>query len=68
MKAGFVIERHTHPRGLHWVIFDWASRRCLSSDVRFAPKATEGLHCSEMTRWANGGLSNYGITPAFASL
>jgi hypothetical protein len=19
MKAGFVIERHTHPRGLHWV-------------------------------------------------
>ena len=41
--------------GPHWVIFDWASRRCLSSDVRFAPKATEVLRCREMTRWAKTG-------------
>ena len=40
MKAGFVIERHTHPRGLHWVIRDFASRPRLPLDVRFPPKAT----------------------------
>jgi hypothetical protein len=34
------------------VIFDWASRRFLSSDVRFVPKAIEVPPCSEMTRWA----------------
>jgi hypothetical protein len=38
-----------------WVIFDWASRRFLSSDARFAPKATEVLRGREMTRWARSG-------------
>jgi hypothetical protein len=28
------------------------TRSCLPVDVRFPPKATEALLCSEMTRWA----------------
>jgi len=32
---------------------DCAHRSCPPVDVRFPPKATEALLCSEMSRWAN---------------
>jgi hypothetical protein len=38
-----------------WVIRDRTSLSYPSLDVRFPPKATETLLCSEMTRWATSG-------------
>jgi hypothetical protein len=38
-----------------WVICDRFSRFCLPVHVRFAPKATEVLHCRKMTRCAISG-------------
>ena len=34
------------------------TRSCLPVDVRFPPKATEALLCSEKTRWARTGSPN----------
>jgi hypothetical protein len=42
-----------------WVICYPANRSCLPFDVRFHPKATEALLCSEMTRRARSGCESF---------
>ena len=45
-----------------WVIRDATGRLSPSVDVRFPPKATEALLCSEMTRWATSRHTVIAIT------